>query len=107
MVNIEVRCPQCDYIKNCRWKGKFITIAEEHRLQMGNVYVHCPYKNRRIYLNRPYMYKILKVQRYEPKDIESNQTTRVQATKRGKYSHKQRSEMRKRRRRERKEQKFC
>ena len=103
MVNIEVRCPNCDDLYNCPWKGKFITVAEEHRLQMGKMYVHCPYKNRRIYLLRPYMYKILKVKRYSPTKSQDTQTTRVQATKRGKYSHKQRSEMRKRRRRDERE----
>ena len=101
MVNIEVRCPHCDYTKNCPWKGKFITTAEEHRLQMGNVYVHCPYKNRRIYLLRSYMYTILKTIRYAPNTTAVEGTTRMRATKRGKYSHKQISDMRKNRRRDR------
>ena len=103
MVNIEVTCPKCDYIRDCPLKGKFITVTEEHRLQTTNIYVNCPFKGRKIYLNRPWMYKVIKTKRYAPTETDIEGPTRVQATKRGKYSHKQRSEMRKRRRREREE----
>jgi len=94
MVNIEVTCPSCDRKKDCPWKGKFIIATEEHRLQFDGAYVTCPLK-RVIYMKRTIKYKILKTKRHQPNTIAVEGTITTHATSRGKYSHKQISDMRK------------
>ena len=68
MVNIEVRCPQCDDFYSCKYRGKFTVTIEEDRLYTSSPYARCPTTGRKIYLNRPYMYKVLKKKVHEEID---------------------------------------
>jgi len=97
MVNVEVYCPPCDHFNQCPCKGKFIGVVEERRLYTNPVpYIRCPTLGRKIYLNHPSRYKILRAERYEPQEETEQKVTRAHTSKRGKWARKAHRDMTKR-----------
>jgi len=93
MVNVEVYCPPCDNFHQCPHKGKFIGVVKEERLYTNPPpYVRCPTVGRKIYLNHPSRYKILKTERHEAQDTKIEHETMAYTTKRSKWSRKARQE---------------